>query len=350
MMEVFPHVTVWYMTPDPAQYFIVAGSEHQQYFSPKHMDTELLKDNVGNSLSEININNSKDIMSCYIGDENDLKSFTKSFSINSDFRPFIEFTTANRPAGDSVFGRFISSVRNNSVYQHIDFKGFSEKDKNKWLLDYERVHKASSYLLMSNSTRNFLDKLNCCQEGLIVLPENPALLDLRRRTERDMYYSYSKFLESGRKKTALLQIENILKIYPKSAVSWMIKSRCMQAMGNTQKGLEAAITAVHLAPDNSDTHFLLGSLMFSAGQLDEAIAEYREALQLSEGHRKYAIYSQAGMMDALSKAVTASDKHEVIEAASGKQFEPMLSGGLKETTEETSRSKVLSEIAGSLME
>ena len=350
MMEVFPHVTVWYMTPDPAQYFLVIGSKQWQYFSPMHMDAELSNDNVGNSLSEININNSKDVMSCYLGDENDLRRFIKSFSINSDFRPFIEFTTANRPAGDSVFGSFISCVRHNSVYQHIDWKGFSEEEKKKWLLDYQRIHNASSYLLTSNNTRNFLDKLNCCTEGLIVSPGNPALLDLRKRTERDMYYSYSKFLQSGRKETALLQIENILKIHPKSAVSWMIKSNCMQAMEMMQKGLEAAVMAVRLAPDNADTHFLLGSLMFNAGQLEDAIAEYREALQLSEGHRKYAIYSQAGMIDVFSKAVTASSKHQVIEAASGEQFESMPSGGLEQTTKEISRSKVLSEVAGSLVE
>ncbi len=350
MMEVFPHVTIWYMTPDPAQYFLVVGSEHRQYFSPKHMDTELSKDKVGDSLSEINTNNSKDIMSCYIGDENDLRRFIKSFSVNSDFRPFIEFTTANRPAGNSVFGRFISSVRNNSVYEHIDFKGFSKEEKKKWLSDYERVHNASTCLLMSNSTRNFQDKLKYCMEGLAVSPENPALLDLRKRTEKEMFYAYSKLLLSGSKEEALQHIENIQKIHPKSAVSWMIKSCCMQAMGKMQKGLEAATTAVRLAPHNADAHFLLGSMMFSAGQLEDAITEYREALQLSEGHHKHAIYSQAGMMDALSRAVNAPGKHEIIEAASGEQFELLLSDRLKQTAEDFSQSRVLSETAGSLVD
>lgn len=350
MMEVFPHVTIWYMTPDPAQYFLVVGSEQWQYFSPKHMDGELLKDNVGNSLSEININNSKDVMSCYIGDEKDLRRFIKSFSINSDFRPFIEFTTANRPAGCSMFGRFISCVRNDSVYEHIDWKGLSEEEKKKWLLDYGRIHKASSYLLMSNGTGNFMDILKYCMEGLVVLPGNPALLDLRKRTEREMYYFCSKLLLSGRKEAALLHAGNVLKIHPNSAVPWMIRSRCMQAMGKIQKGLEAAAMAVRLAPDNADTHFLLGSIMFSAGRLEDAIAQYREALQLSEKHRKYAIYSQAGMLDALSQAGAASGKHEAIEAASGEQFESILSGRLKEMTEDISQRKVLSEAAGSLAE
>jgi spermidine synthase len=350
MMEVFPHVTIWYMTPDPAQYFLLVGSEQWQYFSPKYMDAELSKDNVGDSLSEININNSKDIMSCYIGDENDLRRSIKSFSINSDFRPFIEFTTADRPAGDSMFGRFISDVRNNSVYEHIDWNGFSKDQKKKWLSDYERIHKASSYLLMSNSTRSFLDKLKCCAEGLALLPENPALLDLRKRTEKEIYHFYSKSLLSGKEETVLLQVENMLKIHPKSAVSWMIKSRCFRAIGQMQKGLEAAAMAVHLEPDNADTHLVLGSMMFSAGQLENAIAEYREALRLSQEHRKHAIYSQAGMMNAFLEAVTAIGKHEVIEAASGEQFESILSGKLKGTTEEISQSKVLSEIAGGLME
>ncbi len=350
MMEVFPHVTLWYMTPDPAQYFIVVGSEQWQYFSPKHMDGELSKDGVGNSLSEINIDNSKDIMSCYIGDENDLRRFIKSFSINSDFRPFIEFTTADRPGGCSMFGSFISHVRGNSVYEHIDWKGFGEEEKKKWLLDYERVHKASGYLLMSNGTRNFLDVLKCCMEGLIVLPGNPALLDLRKRTEKEMYYYCSKLLLSGREEAALLHAGNILKIHPESAVAWMIESRCMQAMGKIQEALEAAAMAVRLAPDDADTHFLLGSIMLGAGQFEGALAEYREALQLSEKHRKYAIYSRAGMLDALSQAEAASGKHEAIEAASEARFELMLSDRLKEATEDVSKSKVLSEAAGSLVE
>ena len=117
-----------------------------------------------------------------------------------------------------------------------------------------------------------------------------------------------------------------------------------------QKGLEAAEKAVRLAPDNADTHFLLGSMMFRVGQLEEAIAEYRTALQLSEKHRKHAIYSQASMMDTLSQAVAVSDKHEVIEAASGEQFESMLSDRLKETTKDISRSKVLSEVTSTLVE
>ena len=56
------------------------------------------------------------------------------------------------------------------------------------------------------------------------------------------------------------------------------------------------------------------------------------------------------MMDTLSQAVAVSDKHEVIEAASGEQFESMLSDRLKETTKDISRSKVLSEVTSTLVE
>ncbi|MBN1806439.1 MAG: hypothetical protein JW837_14415 [Sedimentisphaerales bacterium] len=340
MMEVFPHVTLWYMTPDPAQYFIVVGSEHWQYFSPTHMDKELMKYGVNNSLSEININDSKDVMSCYIGDENDLRRFIKSFSVNSDFRPFIEFTTANRPAGCFMFSRFVSCVRGDSVYQHIDWSGFNEEEKKSWLSDYERIHKASGYLLKSNGTRNFLDKLKCCMEGLTVLPENPALLDLRKRTEKEIYYFCSKLLLSGRTETALQYALDVLRIHPGSVVPWMIKSRCMQTMGSIHEELDAAEMAVRLAPENTDTHFLLGSVMFSAGCIEDAITEYRQALRVSEKGRKHAIYNRAGMLDALSQA----------EAVLGEQFELMPSDQLKEAAENISRGKSLSETTGSLIE
>jgi hypothetical protein len=83
--------------------------------------------------------------------------------------------------------------------------------------------------------------------------------------------------------------------------------------------------------------------------LQDAIVEYRLALQLSEVQRKHVIYSRAGMIDALSDAVDAFGKKEVVETV-GEQFESILSGRLKDTTRDIPQSKVLSEVTGSLME
>jgi len=130
----------------------------------------------------------------------------------------------------------------------------------------------------------------------------------------------------------------------------MIKSLSLQKMGSLKESLDAATMAVRLAPDNADAHFLLGSIMFNATQSEAAITEYKEALQLSKQHRKFAIYSQARILDALVQASASFGKHEVAEAAYKKEYESTLSGKLKEISEDISQSKVLSEAARGLME
>ncbi|MGD2094374.1 MAG: fused MFS/spermidine synthase [Phycisphaerales bacterium] len=349
MMEVFPHVTIWYMTPDPAQYFLVVGSEQPQYFSPEHIESELSRDGVHESLSEININNNMDVLSCYIGDENDLRRSIKSFSINSDFQPFIEFTTDNKAAGCLAFQRFISRVKSDSVYEHIDWKGFSEGEKETWLSDYKQIHDASSYLLMSNGAVNLMDKLSCCIDGLAVLPENPALLDLRQRTEKEIFSFCSKLILTGRTEAALSYSRNVLKTYPKSAVAWMIRSLCLRDKDNIQKSLYAAAMATRLAPDNADVHFLLGSIMFDTGQVENAVTEYEEASRLSKQPRRFAIYNQAGILNTLARRRAVLIKQRVAEAASEGQLESTPQSRSEELTKNILQSKILSEATNGMM-
>lgn len=316
MMEVFPHVTIWYMTPDPAQYFLVVGSEKEQLFSPAHMETELSKEGVRKSLSEININNSMDIMSCYIGDENDIKRFIKSYTVNSDMRPFIEFTTADRASGSSMFRQFFNCVRGDSVYEHIDWQGFSEEYKNRWLSAYARLHKASKYLLMSNSAESYIDDLECCMKGLAIISDNPALLNRRSRIEKDIFNDCEKMITTDRTDGALFEAERLLKIHPQSVVAWMIRSLCMQKKGEMEEALRAATMAAHLAPDTADSHFTLGSIMYDAGKLSPAISEYAEALRLCEKPQKFAIYSRDIIMETVTKAFAVHIGHEKAKAAS----------------------------------
>ena len=320
MMEVFPHVTIWYMTPDPAQYFLVVGSEHPQYFSPGHIESELSKDGVRDSLSEININNSMDVMSCYIGDENDLRRFIRSYTTNSDLRPFIEFTTADRPSGSLMFRRFISRLSSNSVYEHIDWNGYNLEQKNKWLSEYAIIHKASNYLLASNGTLDSLERLSYSMEGLAILPDSPALLTLRKRAEKEIFTFCSTKINANRTEEVLSQTEKMLKIYPRSAVAWLIKSLALQKKGKLQDGLVAAETAVRLAPESADAHFILGSILYCSEQTDAAIDEYNSALLLCEPPQKFSIYSQAKMMDTLANIRTVPGEKAEAKSASEKKM------------------------------
>lgn len=305
MMDVFPYVTIWYMTTDPAPYFLVVGSEQPQYFSPGHIENELLKNGVRESLSLININNSMDLLSCYIGDEKDLQRYIKSYSVNSDYHPFIEFTTDNIPGGSGAFRRFILDVRSESVYEHIDWSGFSKEQKSKWLSDYEELYRVSSCLLMSNSFNDSLSRLKYSIKGLAISPDNPALLDVRRRSEKEAFSACMKMILSGRITGALSIADKIVEIYPQSAVALMVRSSAMEKLGEVQKALDTARKAVAVSPKNADAHYHLGAILFGAGQLEQAITEYDNALRLAERPRKFAIYNQAKMLDALENARAA---------------------------------------------
>jgi spermidine synthase len=329
MMDVFPYVTIWYITTDPASYFLVIGSEQQQYFSPRHIDNEMLKEGVRESLSVININNSMDVLSCYIGDEEDFGQYIRPFSINSDYWPFIEFATDNLPAGSWMFKKFVFDIRSDSLYEHIDWTGFSEEQKQKWLVDYKQLHEASAYLLMSNGTDNYLAKLKCSMEGLAVLPGNPALLDVRDRAEKNMFSFCKKLILSDRIKETMLTTGEILKVYPQSPVAWIIRSMAMQDMGDMQRAFDAARMAVNLAPENPDAHFQLGLVMFSGGQFGDAIAEYQDALRLVERKSEFTINNRGQMLNALATAYADVGRFPEAIAAAEKAFDFALSTGRK---------------------
>ncbi len=341
MMEVFPYVTIWYMTPSPAQYFLVVGSEQPQYFSPAHIENELNKKGVRESLSLIDINNNMDVMSCYIGDQDDIRRHIKSFSVNSDYLPFIEFTTDDQVGGPLMFKKFISEVRSTSVYKHIDWTGFSKEQKDKWLLDFDRLYAASSYLLASNGAGDYLERLKYSVEGLAILPDNPGLLHLRKRTEKDILSICMKKILSGETEDALLTSNDVINIYPESSVAWIIRSNVMQETGDMQRAYDAARMAVYHDPNSADAHFRLGSVLLINKQFEEAIKEYKDALRLVELAREFASYNQAQVLNSLTTAYAAAGRLPEAIAAAEKAFDFALSTGRKEMAEDI-RKRLLS--------
>ena len=316
MLEVFPYVTIWYMTPSPAWYFLVVGSEQPQYFSPKYMEDELGKEGVRESLSLININNSRDIMSCYIGDKEDLKRHIKSYTVNSDYSPFIEFVTDDRAGGNSMFMKFIRDVRSDSVYRYIDWTGYNEKQKQKWLSEFKRLYEASTYLLLTNSTDGYLKRMEYCMEGLSILPDNPALLDVRQRTERLLLSAYEKLIVDGQPKTALSFAEHMLRIHTQSALGRVIRSSALQEMGDVRGAFNAAKMAVSNGPDNPDAHMRLGGMLSAYTQFEQAIVEYQEALRLGKNDPGFATKREIQLLNALTIAyMSAGRAAEAIDTA-----------------------------------
>ena len=346
MMDVFPYVTVWYMTPNPAAYFLVVGSKQPQYFSPRHIENELSKTGVRESLSLIDINNSMDVFSCYIGDENDLRRCIKSFTVNSDYFPFIEFITDNLPAGGGAFRTFVFELRGGSIYKHIDWRGFTEGQKSKWLSDYERLYEVSTYLLLSNGADDYFARMQYCMEGLRILPTNPALLDVRERAERDLFFICKGLIESGGVDKALSVAGGILEIHPQSAIAWMIRSSAMQGSGEMQKALDAARMAVHFAPDDAAARSQLGFVLFSVGQFEQAVAEYKEALRFAESattswRGKVTGFDKAQTWNALASTYASAGRFSEAIAAAEKALDLAVSAGRKKMAEDIKKRLLL---------
>jgi spermidine synthase len=337
MMDVFPYVTIWYMTPEPAQYFLVAGSEQPQYFSPKHMEDELMKEGVLKSLSVININNSMDIMSCYIGDKDDLKRHIKSYEVNSDYTPFIEFSTELYYGNNNMFLNFINDVRSDSIYRHLDWTGYSEDQKQQWLTGFKMLYEASTYLLLTNSTNYSLEKIRYCMEGLSILPDNPALLSIRKRSEQKLLNESTKLIEINQTAAALNISKNLLNVYPQSVIGRIIRSRALLKEDKLKLAHEAIETALRYGSTSPDVHFQMGRILSTESQFEEAIAEFQETLRLGENDPLFTTTKKMQLLKNLADSyISAGNTTEAIKTAEI-ALELATSTGRWEQAEETKK-------------
>ena len=331
LMEVFPHVTLWYLTPRPAPLVLIACSEKHQYFSPKHIEAELHKDSIRKSLSQMNIQDTMDVLSCYIGDERDLSKCIKDFSVNSDYSPFVEFSTDSRTPKRQIFKQYVLGIRSDSLYSHIDWSGFTPQEKAKFQSDYQEFYKSFGVLLELRCFDNNLDKLESLMSVIDVFGSKPFFESARAELEKELFSASINMILSGKTDEALVLSSNILKIDPQSAIAFMIRSNAMQHKGKIHQALTAAQQAMNLAPDNPDAHFSLGIIWFSTGQFEKAITEYREALQLAG---QASNQDKAKMLDALASAYAAADRFPEAITTAEKAFVLALSTGQKELAED----------------
>ena len=333
LMEVFPYVTIWYPSARPAPLVLIIGSEKQQYFSPKHIENELLKEGVSESLSEIDIHNSVHVLSCYIGDQEDLRRVIRAYSINSDYWPFVEFTTDSTAPESQIFNDFVMNVRRDSIYEHIDWSGFSEDEKGRWLENYRLIYEASSSLLKSEHARVNLDRLKYCEEGLNVLPDYPALLKAKTKAEELLYADGIGMAESGDTDKALDLAGEMLRIDPQSAMAWVITTHAKQAKGDMEGALAAAQRAVDIAPNNPRARFHIGFVLYRMGRFDKAIAEYNQMLRLAEQAGAISNYKRAQMLEPIAAVYAAAGRFDEAIATAEKALELALSSGHQEMAE-----------------
>ncbi len=316
LMDVFPSVTMWYPVLHPAPLVLLVASNQTQTFSPDYIERQLQKPGVKNSLADISTKNSIDVLSCYVGDQNDLKKAIGKFTINSDYRPFVEFTTDKIIEPKQIYSRFIIPALGDSIYRHMDWTNIDDEKKEKWIQQYKSTQKASRYLLRALVAKNRMDALEHSVDGLKLVPDHAGLLSTRERVGQLLYAQILKLTSSGKVKEAQKLSKKMFALAPDFAWSWIVRVGILVTEGNLNSALNSARIAVKADPNNFEAHFNLGFVLFRMRRYNEAAAVCPDILNAAEKSEYITIAKLTQIMDMTAVVYSAAGKlDQAVEAA-----------------------------------
>ena len=293
-LDVFPSVTIWYPVTKPTSFFYLAGSDSEQRFFPKRIDEKLSQKNIGDSVSYLNFFTSQDVMSCYIGDHNDIRRYLKEYRLNSDYKPFVEFNLEYKRYGisEDMFEDFIGTVRGNSILKHIDWSGMAEKGEAEWRGKFQTPFEASTINLKLFRESDFKNRLILVGEGLRLAPKHPEF----RENEINLFQYVEMLFQQKR---PVEGIDAVLKRQPECGTAWIIKSMIFQHNKDYQSAYHAAHQAVQHHPENPRALTNLGLVSLRLNKPEESIRWYEKAIQLEPSNIHHLfnlgmVYSQTG--------------------------------------------------------
>lgn len=287
-MEVFPHATIWFPTTKVYKFFYLVGSRDKQWFSPQFIEAQLEKKEIKKSISYLNIYNYSDVLSCYVGDKNDIKHYLREYAVNADHTPYVEFTPiAKNGLSASEFFKFIDVVHTGSVLDHIDWSGMPQDEQNRWQKKYSLLHEIWHFQLKILYEDDVLLSLQRLHDYRQLLPKNKALLDLE-----DYYLSFAKSISFSDANRTIMGIDEMLRQRPEFGAGWLIKSWALQAKKDMGGSLIAGKKAVLYSPFTVSAYENLGFIYLTMGQFHEAISMYRRAIDIKP--EKAELYQDLG--------------------------------------------------------
>lgn len=250
-MDVFPHVTVWFPTTKPFIFFYLVGSADEQLFSPKRIDSELERENVRKSVKYLNFENSADVLTCYIGDKEDIRRYLKTFQINSDYTPYLEFNLdSENLVLRAYFPELIQTVRGDSIIMHIDTAGMDKSELEQWRKDFELRYQVASLLLSAHSEKAFLSKFLYSSHGLKLIPRYAPLLELREDCVSDIEKALKRRVVNP--DMIIADMDDQIRKNPDSGIAWLIKSMALRQKNSSEDALNSAGKALDLANAAND--------------------------------------------------------------------------------------------------
>ncbi len=276
-LEVYPHLTVWFPTTRPYIFFYLVGSGQEQLFSPRYVEDELQKENVRKSADYMNLGDNLDLFSWYVGDGNDVRRYLGDFHVNSDYTPFVEFNLGKQDLMEKgFFQQFVETVRRKSLVDHIEWRGWSQDERDQWLKDYGLIYEVSDCILMAHHEEDLVSRLPKIAGGLRLMPQHAALLE---QDQRSLHYAKSA-LDKGLADKILADMNTVLKEQPQLGTAWLIKSWALQRKNETVEALSAGLEAAQHAPHSAAARYWAGALLLRHNQADKAVVHLTEAVRL----------------------------------------------------------------------
>jgi predicted membrane-bound spermidine synthase/tetratricopeptide (TPR) repeat protein len=303
-LDAFPQATLWFPVTRPYIFFYLIGSRQELLFSPANIDRMLSADTVRAASDFLRFHTSHDVLSCYIADRQDLARYLKTYHGNTNNTPYIEFNIDQKPLPLRPFFKlFTNTVRSASLYNHIDWSGFSSEQKSKWLADQRIVDEATSCVLQSFGEENIWQKLPICSKGLRLMPHNAVLLEEEdndlSEVQRVLNLDTTAFVNNIA--DAMLAGDSSM------ADGWILLSWTLKRSGQIPQAQAAAQAAVARAPWSLAALDNCATFLLQAQAFDEAIALCDTAVRLAPDRsrsrilRGMALYAKGKDPDAITE-------------------------------------------------
>ncbi len=129
---------------------------------------------------------------------------------------------------------------------------------------------------MAESLTAYGDDVASRDEAVRRAPGNPSVIAARGK---HLFYR----AEPPREEEGIAALREAVRLVPDDYRYWLELGRAYEQSAQTEAALAATSRAVGLAPRYFETHWTLANLQLRAGMTDAALAEFRAALQFSEG-------------------------------------------------------------------
>jgi len=331
-IEIFPNSSLWYVNPS---HMLLLSSPGPLKIDYSLYRGRLSREGVGKDLEDVNLDDPLELLSCFLLAGEDLVNYCREAPVNSDDKPYIEFS---REATITVNLGFINSLEKTrrSVWPHLtgvegdslqlrDNLAKIENAKSHvirgqvlaWIGRYDEAREQYRLALeIDPGNRNagyLLGLIQRRKEELLKLTElNPgnaravqALGEIYLREGRlgeahdafsravrlDPDYAQARhhlgLIHYYQKKpaTALAEFQKARDLDPQYGAAYFYAGLCLWQMGRLDESIYNFEASVQLDPNIAPAHFQLALAYQRKGRIREAAAELEEVLRIDPQHR-----------------------------------------------------------------